>query len=134
MYCRCSGSRSKPCGVSTFKHRLNFFSLCFRIFREVPEQIQRVVRPSRVARMGWAHNELQVLQLLHKHEREEDQARLRLSQGELFIINYDCYLLSGVTCPTARFLLGGESSVINHSATICYIFEKSLFEFNYGLD
>lgn len=55
----------------------------FRLLRQVPEQVQRLVHTARLARMGRSHNEFTVLQLQREREWEEDKARLRVRQGLL---------------------------------------------------
>ena len=62
--------------VSQFSHRR-------RLLRQVSEQVQRLVHPAGLARMGRPNNELALLQLQRQHERQEDKARLRVQQGLL---------------------------------------------------
>lgn len=56
-----------------------FFS--YRLLRQIPQQVQWFLHPARLERVGWTHHEQQILQLQHQHEREEDQAWIRLPEG-----------------------------------------------------
>lgn len=48
------------------------FFVVSRLLREVLEQVQWVLHPARLARVGGPHHELQVLQLQYQYERQED--------------------------------------------------------------